>query len=137
MKLYLLKIWGLTSLISCLAEMLLIFVMLSMETIDNNVRHCDMSALLYPIGIIYYTILSIGIIPIFINLNKRIRNNFYYSLASFFLIPTLIVLVLEPLSYDIRTVGVLYILSIPFFITLTSFFWIFRKSRFVNKKEAA
>ncbi len=129
MKTYLFKALILTLISSCIITFLLIGIMLSTRPVDHNRMRCDMSGILYGVGIALDILLTISAFPIFLNLNKKVRENYYYSLTSFFLVPLIIIIGFGLVE------GTGIIISIPFIIVLTFFFIKFRKSKFVEIKK--
>ncbi len=119
---YLLKIWFLTIIIS---------YCLSYCWVYYSNPHGSMTGILYIFLILHYLYLAIGSTTIFLNLKKRIRNNFYVSLASFFLVPIVIVL----LGMLIFKTTSTYIFLIPYFLILSISFFLFRNSKIINKTE--
>ncbi len=127
MKRYLPGILILTFFISSAITTALTFISLSMSQIGQDFCRCDMSIMLYTFNIFQIIILTIGSIIVFLNLNKKIRGNFFYSLVSFLLVPLTIAL-LEILYFKNSVVmGMYSIMFIPFFSVLIIFFLRFRK----------
>ncbi len=136
MKIYLLKIWLLIFLVSCIASLCLCYIVLSARTINANSGSCDMSILLYVFSIFQIIIMTISNTTIFMNLNKKIRENYYYSLASFLLAPFVTTLITQPLMFKGWKNMLFYgIMCLPFLIVSALFFWRFRKLRFITKEN--
>lgn len=97
---------------------------------------CDMSGIVYGIGIGIIMFLTIGLAPIFLNLNKKVRESSFYSLTSFFFIPFIITIISIFYMGDIlESIKEYSVMFIPFFSILTYFFLKFRKSKFINSKK--
>ncbi len=74
---------------------------------------CDMSGIVYGIGIEIIMFLTIGLALIFLNLNKKVRESSFYSLTSFFFIPFLITIIsifyVGGISESIKEYSVMFI----------------------------
>ncbi len=102
-----------------------------MRPIDHHTMRCDMSGIFYGVGIFQIILMTLGSTTIFFNLNKKIRDNYYYSLATFILVPLMITLI-ELIAYkDLR--GEASVLFIPFLCLSILFFLRFRQSVFVRE----
>ncbi len=134
MKLYLFKILLLIFFLSLLLTMGLIYVIISMRPIEHNTMQCDMSGIFYGVGIFQIIFMTLGSTTIFLNLNKKIRDNYYYSLASFIQVP-LAMTFIELIAYkDLRGEG--GVLFIPFLCLSILFFFKFRQSEFVRQSDS-
>ena len=133
---YLSKILSLTFLFSCITTTFLLFIFQSMRPLIHNRMRCDMSGIVYGIGIGLIIFLTIGLIPIFLNLNKKVRESSFYSLTSFFFIPFITTIIsiiyMGDISESIKEYSVMFI---PFFSILIYFFLKFRKSKFISSKK--
>lgn len=133
---YLSKILSLTFLFSCITTTFLLFIFQSMRPLPHNRMRCDMSGIVYGIGIGLIIFLTIGCLPIFFNLKKKIRKNIFYSVSSFFLVPSIItilsIIYMGDFSESIKEYSAMFI---PFFSILTYFFHRFRKSKFISSKK--
>lgn len=111
----------------------LLFITQSMRPLNHNRMRCDMSGIVYGMGIGLIIFMTIGLIPIFFNLNKRVRENTFYSFTSLFLFPSIITVIsiiyIGDFSESIKEYSSIFI---PFLSILTFFFFKFRKSKFVN-----
>jgi len=91
-------------------------------------RHCDMSGILYVLLIAHHFILALLSIPIFLNLKRKINQNYKYSFLSFFGLHILY----YTSSFLFSKAGneapfMFFLMSIPFFIIYTLEFIRFRK----------
>ena len=92
-------------------------------------HNCDMSGIAYGIAVGFNILLTILASTIFLNVYETIRNTFWYSFASFFLLPLVITI-----YFEITLGEEIYLFTLPFFAVLAIFFYRFQKrnSKLVN-----
>lgn len=76
----------------------------------------DMKNLPYGIAIGFNLYLFLGTVPVFLNLNRNIRESPFWSALSFFLLPSIFLMLSLFAMWDEAWPGVLY--GLPYFITL-------------------
>lgn len=86
----------------------------------------DFKNLPYGIAIAYNLYLSIGALPILLNLNDRVRYNTLFSTLSFFLLPGIFILFSLLLMWDEPWPGILF--CFPYLFALIFSFIRFRKT---------
>lgn len=107
---------------------LLIAILLAQRPVDWNRMHCDMSGIFYGIGWGFIILMGIGTLPVYLNRYQHIRNNVYYSLLSFFLLPLVIALSLMISLGDIQEQLKEYaVITVPYLAVLSVHFYRFRQ----------
>jgi uncharacterized membrane protein YhaH (DUF805 family) len=123
-KTALIKILLWTFFLCTIITLIAIFIIQANTRKEGFSRHsCDMSGIAYGLSIGFNLFLTIASLTLFLNLYKTIRNNFWYSFASFFMLP---LIVAGYFSTFLQEETYLFVLS--FFIVLFLFFLRFRKN---------
>ncbi|RYF99788.1 MAG: hypothetical protein EOO07_36295 [Chitinophagaceae bacterium] len=105
----------------------LIGTFILMSTALIGTADSDFRNLPYGIAVAFNLYLALGTLPVFFNLIDRVRDNLVWSLASFFLLPILFVLLSLLAMWDQPWPGVLF--CVPYFLVLIIFFLRFRKAQ--------
>ena len=93
-----------------------------------------MSGIFFGVGIMYTLFMTLGSTTVYLNFITRIRENYFYSLVTFILLPLLIALAMTLTFGDIIQQWKEYsAMILPYFIVLIIYFQKFRKSKYCNK----
>ena len=107
---------------------LLITLLLAQRPVDLNRMHCDMSGIFYGIGWGFIILMGIATLPVYLNRYPTIRNNVYYSLLSFFLLPLVtafyLMISLGDLTDQLKEYAVM---TVPYLVVLCIHFYRFRQ----------
>jgi len=101
-----------------------VYLLMSLALIGT--ADSDFRNLPYGIAVGFNLYLAIGTIPVFLNLNDRIRFSKILSAISFFLLPFIFVLFSLLAMWDQPWPGILF--CVPYLLMLSIFFVRFRKS---------
>lgn len=119
---------------------LLIALLLAQRPVDINRMRCDMSGIFYGIGWGFIILMTIGTLPVYLNRYPTIRNNIYYSLLSFFLLPLLtafsLIVSLGDFTEQLKEYAVM---TLPYLAVLSLHFYRFRQyiqNQYNQKNEA-